>query len=385
VRLASHLPFARAAEQLEFFWRVRLSGETVRRVTGAAGRAYVAVQEAERARIQRERPEPPRGPAVQQLSLDGALVPLVHGEWAEVKTAAIGTVVRRPGAAGEEAHAVDLSYFSRLAEAGAFAQQVLVEVERRGTQTAGTVAAVSDGSLWIQGVIDTYRPDAVRILDFPHAVEHLGAAAAAAYGQGTAAGRAWLAEQAHALKHEGPDGVLAALRGLPAAAAGDPAAALAAQAETLGYLEARLAQLRYPAFRAAGLPIGSGAVESACKLVVEARLKGSGMHWARANVSPMVALRTIACADRWAEAWPRVRRRLRQQARARRHALRLRRHPPAPPPKQPMPAQAERTRLRAIARHLRDRRPTPPCIVGGRPTADHPWRRPLLHRRQEAS
>ena len=45
-------------------------------------------------------------------------------------------------------------------------------------------------------------------------------------------------------------------------------------------------------------------MESANKLVVEARLKGAGMYWARASVNPMVALRTVACADRWPEAWP---------------------------------------------------------------------------------
>jgi hypothetical protein len=49
---------------------------------------------------------------------------------------------------------------------------------------------------------------------------------------------------------------------------------------------------------------GSGSTESANKLVVDARLKSTDMHWA--HVDPLVALRTIACADRWAEAWPRI-------------------------------------------------------------------------------
>ena len=43
---------------------------------------------------------------------------------------------------------------------------------------------------------------------------------------------------------------------------------------------------------------------SICALQVEARLKGAGMHWAPAHVDPMVALRTIACADQWEAAWP---------------------------------------------------------------------------------
>ena len=86
---------------------------------------------------------------------------------------------------------------------------------------------------------------------------------------------------------------------------------------SLEYLEKRKDQIRYGEFLAAGYPIGSGIVESANKLVVEDRLKGAGMHWARANVDPMVALRTIACSDRWEEAWPQIRERLREQAKER--------------------------------------------------------------------
>src|SRR5512137_2183619 len=76
--------------------------------------------------------------------------------------------------------------------------------------------------------------------------------------------------------------------------------------------------MQYPAFLAAGWPIGDGAVESGNKLVVEARLKGSGMHWARPHVDPMVALRNIACNDRWEEAWPQITCELRRQAAQRR-------------------------------------------------------------------
>ena len=90
------------------------------------------------------------------------------------------------------------------------------------------------------------------------------------------------------------------------ATATQPAKAQAQVAESLAYLEARADQIRYAEFRAAGYPIGSGIVESANKLVIEARLKGSGMHWARVNVNPMVALRAALCSDRWAARWSRA-------------------------------------------------------------------------------
>jgi hypothetical protein len=70
--------------------------------------------------------------------------------------------------------------------------------------------------------------------------------------------------------------VLAAIRVLPMATAADPVGATQAQTTTLGYLAPQLNQMQYARFRAQRLPIGSGIVESANKLVVEARLEGAG-------------------------------------------------------------------------------------------------------------
>ena len=61
--------------------------------------------------------------------------------------------------------------------------------------------------------------------------------------------------------------------------------------------------MQYPTYLAAGWPIGSGSVESANKLVVEARLKGAGMHWERMHVNPMLVLRNAVCNGRWSETW----------------------------------------------------------------------------------
>src|SRR5436305_1520069 len=52
--------------------------------------------------------------------------------------------------------------------------------------------------------------------------------------------------------------------------------------------------MQYPTYQQAGWPIGSGSVESANKVVVEARLKGAGMRWQRHNVNRMLALRPAA-------------------------------------------------------------------------------------------
>jgi len=184
------------------------------------GRPQLDVETQDRDELERTFPAAPPGPAVAQWSMDGAFVPLVGGDWAEVKTAAIGTVTTRRNKAGErEVHTTDLSYCSRLADVASFGRRFQLEVFYRGTQTAGTVVAVQDGADWIQGLFDTYRRDAVRVLDFAHLVEHLATAARAVYGADSPGFQAWLAVAAHILKHRGPDEILVELRQLPISAA----------------------------------------------------------------------------------------------------------------------------------------------------------------------
>jgi len=108
----------------------------------------------------------------------------------------------------------------------------------------------------------------------------------------------------HELKHGQPEKVLQTLRDMQAEVSergsGSEAAVETIQ-KSLTYLEKRREHMDYAHFQALGYPIGSGSVESANKLVVEVRMKGAGMHWARPHVDPLVALRNIACSDRWEE------------------------------------------------------------------------------------
>ena len=101
--LGSRVPFTPAAELIGRFRKVEVSEATVRRVSENSGQAWVELQREEAKALELELKEAREGPALQQLSVDGAMVPLLHGEWAEVKTMAIGTI-GEPGAEGE-AHA----------------------------------------------------------------------------------------------------------------------------------------------------------------------------------------------------------------------------------------------------------------------------------------
>jgi hypothetical protein len=174
-----------------------------------------------------------------------------------------------------------------------------------------------------------------------------------------------LEEQAHILKHGDPAAVLAAVQALPTATAHDPVAAATARDATGGYLESRRAQIAYADFQRAGYPIGSGMVESANKLVVEARLKGSGMHWAAGHVDAMLGLRTIACADRWQEAWPQIVAQQRATVACHRATQHERRRSAVAPTPSVMPAATVRRMPRTTG---------VPQLPPQRATTPHPWR-----------
>lgn len=201
------------------------------------------------------------------------------------------------------------------------------------------------------------------------------------FGEGSPQAHSWLAKQLHELKHTGPCAVLTEVRRLVTMHPDHPD--LAAQ---LAYLEKRAAHMEYPAFAAAGWPIGDGAVESGNKRVVEARLKGSGMHRARNHVNPMLALRNVVCNDRWEEAWSQIVSTLRQQDRQRRvERLHRRRASAIASPQLPAdPIPTPHAQQFTGPAPALDAQPTPstssdppsPAILEPpwRPATNHPWR-----------
>ena len=383
VRLSTHIPsFAKAACELAFFTQTEVHRSTARRLTEAAGAAAVAVADAAVAQIAQTYPPSPPGPDTLIFSVDGAMIPLVGGQWAEVRTLAVGSVAPPVERDGERVIVTqDLSYFSRLTDSSTFGQLALGELHRRGIERAGRVGAVVDGAEWCQTVIDLHYPEAVRILDFSHAAGYLLAIGQTEGPEGpllTEAERARLLER---FKHTDPSAVLQDLRDL---VADHPQ--LPELTKLLAYLDKREAQMQYPTFQAAGWPIGSGSVESANKLVVEERLKGPGMHWADGNVNPLLALRNAFCNDRWKEVWGQIEVELRRQWQARRAGRQQRRVSAPPLPEMgAMPEQVPAVRMPSAVQAKPSAPPLEEHQVdapAARPAATHPWRKAWSVRRQ---
>jgi hypothetical protein len=370
VRLSTHIPsFAKATRELAFFTGVEVHPDTARHRTERAGTLLVSHETAEAARVLREYPAPPCAPDTLLLSVDGAMVPLLHGQWTEVRTLAVGEVQPvQLTAEGPVVHTSKLSYFSRRTDSTTFGELATLELHRRGIEAARRVGVVVDGAHWCQSFVELHYPEAVRILDFAHAAAYLATIAQASGVQGPLLSATEQADLRHSLKHAGPEAVLPRLREVVASQSGNDEVTTA-----LAYLEARVEQMQYPELAAHGWPIGSGMVESANKLVVEDRLKGAGMHWAETNVNGLLALRNAICNDRWEECWAVIEKGLRRAVMVERQGRRARRglatkpegvQPPAPVSTVlPAPALLER-------------------LVEPEAKPIHPWRRAWSVRRQ---
>jgi hypothetical protein len=297
VHLAIWMPFERATEMQAELTGVQTSEATARRRSYRVGEAALEV---EKARANSPAPEVPEEirKAKHIVSPDGAMVPLLHGQWAEEKHGGGGTSGGRQARGGDSQRRPLLF----LAHARCEKQDASRQTRNcfdEGLKSLEQVSAVMDGAEWIDGFVDWLCPHVLlRILDFPHAGEYVNEIGKLTQAAGSVLEDGWLKSHLHDLKHDGPATVLEELRELR-----DRHPQVEEIGKKLGYLEKRETRMQYPLYQAQGWPIGSGIVESGNKVVMQARLKGPGMHWAPPHVNPLLALRCGACSNRWDETY----------------------------------------------------------------------------------
>jgi hypothetical protein len=235
------------------------------------------------------------------VSSDGVLVNMRHEGWgpkgAPVKAVSISAVTQEVDAQSGEQTVVltKHSYRAGLWDAGTFANQHWAEACRRGLEKAKTVVCVSDGAAWIWAIVFICFARRIEILDWWHAVQRLWDIAQV--GLETATAPAWVQAQKAALAHGQLRQVLHQIRLLYPRTQPLPAPVR----QAVGYFFHNRQRMHYAAYRQAGLPIGSGTIESACKTVVQQRMKQAGMRWSRPGAQAMLALRCLLLSNRWQE------------------------------------------------------------------------------------
>ncbi len=317
-RVASRLgiddAFDDAVDALSETLRIALQDEAVRRITEGIGQvaeaqAQVAIALVRASKEPLAKEEIRAEAAVLLVETDGVLVHEVDGNWHEVKTgvvAPLGPKVREDEETGRSTLVMGKpSYCAGFERAEAFWWRLYVEACRRGlgTRLVTMVVVLGDGADWIWRYAPAFLGLAgvkvVEILDIYHACEHLGTVAGAVFGQGSKAGEEWLGPLKRSLEAEGAAPILAALGALRPA--GEEAVAEVRKA--VGYFTEHAARMDYPTFIAMQLPIGSGAIESACKTLIEEREKGAGMRWTEEGAQAVATLRALQRSGRWRQFW----------------------------------------------------------------------------------
>lgn len=166
---------------------------------------------------------------------------------------------------------------------------------------------LTDGGNGLENFMEINFPrDLVLILDFWHASEYLSELAKALYPIEEEPREALLAKWCHTMKHKGGAAIVSELEGMELP---PRKPSVKAQHETtLRYLRNNVHRMDYPTYEVKGWCIGSGSVESACKTVVNQRLKLAGMRWSEEGTDEMCHLRAMfrSESNQWDAFWTRT-------------------------------------------------------------------------------
>jgi hypothetical protein len=294
--LGCQFSFAHSAEMVKRLTLVEVSPNRCRRSTEALGQLVAADEEQMRQQVWEhatlELPSVDKEPLDPlYISADGVTVHTRETAWREQCVGAVYTAQRTPSHS-REIRSRKIAYTTALGSRPKFGQQLWVEAHRRGLQEAKTVVFVADGAQWLWEMAHDLFPEAIQILDWYHATSYLWAVAAELYKDKQAA-QQWIEPHLAALVQSNLPLVLKALQQL--------AASSAAARSALTYFTNNQARMDYAHYRQLNLQIGSGTIESACKHLIDARLKQAGMRWNLENARCLAKLRARFKSDRWQE------------------------------------------------------------------------------------
>ncbi len=173
-------------------------------------------------------------------------------------------------------------------------------LQRLNITQADQVLFIADGAPWIWKrvpllvhALGLAAEQVHELLDFYHAVQHLGQVAALRKDWSAQARTRWRTQQRHLLLRGEVEQVIAAVRSI---CRGRHSKAIRTHRE---YFIKNQSRMAYAKLMALKLPIGSGAIESTVRRVVNLRLKGPSIFWCRASAEAILLLRSYYKAGRW--------------------------------------------------------------------------------------
>jgi len=206
--------------------------------------------------------------------------------------------------AGERIHT---TYLAQAPEYGkeTFYRDFSKEIETiKKTYPQTTYVGVADGTSdnwkFLQSFVD------IQVLDFFHASEYLSKVSNAAFKR-KFEGKEWLKQSCHTLKHE-VDGAKTLLKEMKALMKKKISQEKKEAIDTaITYFTNHLEQMNYPVYLSKNIPIGSGVIEAACKVIIKQRMCNLGMRWTDDGAKNILVLRCFNETDgKWEQFWNKI-------------------------------------------------------------------------------
>jgi hypothetical protein len=244
-------------------------------------------------------------PASVGIGLDGACLLMTEDGWREAMVGTLAFFDR----SGDRQHTVYLAATPEYGKAK-FLARLEAEIGKAKLKFPGArYVGLADGASGNWEFLG--RHTTVQVVDFWHAAEYLGKAAAVIYRGRPHSRKAWMDDACHRLKHD-PGGAEWVLKRLRTLARERPWARDDEDVvRAIVYFENQsgAGRMDYASRVAVGDPIGSGVTEAACKVIVKQRLCGSGMKWTEEGAAAVLSLRCLThTAERWGQFWSKVER-----------------------------------------------------------------------------
>jgi hypothetical protein len=187
-----------------------------------------------------------------------------------------GGIYREPGST---------RYTGTVEKIGQFDPQLDEFAWKNGMGFAGQVVFLSDGAIWLENLRNKICPGSIGIIDFYHASQHLYKLVDSLRFHSNRKKKSFFEKCYGFLELGGIDQMADLIMGKTIDSN------RGSIVKQLAYFTGNKDKMRYGLFRAAGLFIGSGVIESGCKTIVENRLNRSGMRWSKKNAANVIALR----------------------------------------------------------------------------------------------
>jgi hypothetical protein len=313
--VGSESSFDRGREQLELLAGLEVTTKAVERQAEAIGADIEAGEQVEIRRAKQLELPDVCAPAVPVLyvEMDGTGIPVVkaetegrtgkgEGEPAHTREVKLGCVFTQTAADPEGWPLRDeasTSYVAAIETAEPFGLRLYTEAWRRGWGRAQKKVVIGDGAIWIWNLADQHFPGAIQIVDLYHARQHLWELSAKLFPNDERDRKRWMARCLPRLERGKIESLVKILRDLQPM--NDELARIVVnEAE---YFARNAERMRYPAFRAQGLFIGSGVIEAGCKTVIGSRLKCTGMFWTVRGANAIIALRCCRLSRKFEDYW----------------------------------------------------------------------------------